>query len=585
VKPTVSRDELRSSVDGERGVAAVADHSVPVFVSRALGVVAVIIFSAWWFYRLRGPLSSPLYFDDAYMFYRYAMNMRAGLGISWNLDGIHTYGQTAPLWGLVIFLLSFLPLGVSKVMMLGSWVCSVAALVAMGWAVATNAKSSVMRMFWLPFVLAAGPVAGTVLFSWHATTGMETMLAVVLCAVFAGFALLWRDGRVRAEVVALAGLLLFFTRPESALAAILIPTLLFALSARTRKKGIATILGLFIAGAIVEMLVCKLYFHSALPLSFRMKSQHGYEGYAGNWHPFGSAYEFFSAFRFYLIGLAFLVRRSDWKTVVAFLFPTLLIFAYLVTVTQIMGFHSRFYLPYLPFLVVPALLMLDRRIADFKTASASQWSLRTIVVHSAAAVLVAICCHGVLPIRLASAADQHRQARKMVYDSVNLATVEGKTLPERPYLDVMWGLTDTVMNQLPRGSSIAASEVGYIGGKALQSNIIDLAGLNDNEIALHGFNMDALLQRKPDMIWMPHWDYSYQRGLMLTDPALLEQYDVYAGAANYGFAVRRDSPIKTQMDRQLKVLWATLYPGYEMRDFLVRSTSWTGQKHQAVDKQ
>ncbi len=36
--------------------------------------------------------------DDSYMFYRYAQHLRQGLGFSWNMDGIHTYGMTTLLW-------------------------------------------------------------------------------------------------------------------------------------------------------------------------------------------------------------------------------------------------------------------------------------------------------------------------------------------------------------------------------------------------------------------------------------------------------------------------------------------------------
>jgi hypothetical protein len=528
-------------------------------------------------------MHSPLTFDDAYMFYRYAMHVRQGLGASWNLDGVHTYGLTSPLWGLVVLLLSGVRGNISAVLMLGSWVCSVVALVAMAWAVASDATSRAMRQFWCVCPLVAVPVALTVIFSWSATTAMETMLAVALGGLFLGLVLGWQRGAVRAEFVGLAGLLLFLTRPESAIVVVLVPILFFALSKQGSAKsipsrGIITILGLFFAGAALEMIACKLYFHTSLPLSFAMKSGNGYAGYAGNWHPFAVMFEFFSAFRIYLVAMALFVRKRDWKVVVACIVPALLTFAYLTTATQIMGFHARFYTPYLPFFVVPSLLVIDRRVAELEK-SQSQWRVKTTLMHVIAAAVVLVCCHGTLPAMVLGVADSRLQAKKFVYDPVVLGTDAGVLLPERPYLDVMWGLTNMVVKQLPQGSTVAASEVGYLGGHALQVNIIDLAGLNDNEIALHGFQMKSLLARKPDVIWMPHWDYTYQRGVMLTDPALLDQYDVYAGAANYGLAVRKESPNRAVLDRELPLLWEKLYPGYVMKDYLVRSASWTGQEH------
>ena len=125
---------------------------------------------------------------------------------------------------------------------------------------------------------------------------------------------------------------------------------------------------------------------------------------------------------------------------------------------------------------------------------------------------------------------------------------------------------------------MAATEVGYLGERAQQVNVIDLAGLNDYEIARHGFEMNALLARKPDLIWMPHRNYTYQRGVMLSNAELLREYDVYAGAANYGLAVRKDSPVRGQIEERMKVFWSAVYPGYAMDDYLVTSASWSGEK-------
>ena len=62
---------------------------------------------------------------------------------------------------------------------------------------------------------------------------------------------------------------------------------------------------------------------------------------------------------------------------------------------------------------------------------------------------------------------------------------------------------DEVARPLPAGTLIAASEVGYLGVQAPQANILDLAGLNDKEIGLNGFDSKSFYQRKPDVIWFP----------------------------------------------------------------------------------
>jgi hypothetical protein len=533
----------------------------------------------WWFVHLSAPINGRLEFEDAFMFYRYALNIRHGLGVSWNPDGMHTYGETAPLWGLAVWLLSYLPFGPSKTLVLGSAMCSFGALIAMAWAVAANAKSKTMSLFAVAFGLVMLPLVFTEIYSLNAATGMETMLALLLCGMLAGMVLLWQRGKIAPESVSLVGLLLFLTRPEAALVVVLMPIVAMLLLRGPSKASLGRLLGWFFAGVALEMLLCKVYFHTALPLSFSIKSLHGYVGYAGNWKPISAMYLFFSTYRAYVLALALFARRRDWRLLAIFFVPLLATFCYLLTVTQIMGFLARYYMPYLALVVVPALLVVDRRIAEWQAGDRSAWSGRDLVWHGAAVTVVLLCTVGPVPPGIGRILDRRLYAGTMVYDSVTLHVAAQKPLPPTLYLDTMWGLTDELVAPLPAGASVAASEVGYLGAKAPQVTIIDTAGLNDTRIALHGFNMDALLARKPDILWLPHPDYTYQRGLMLTDPALLQQYDVFAGAANYGLAIRKDSPYRAQIEQEWQALWQQLYPGYDMRDYLVTSISWSGEKH------
>jgi hypothetical protein len=251
-------------------------------------------------------------------------------------------------------------------------------------------------------------------------------------------------------------------------------------------------------------------------------------------------------------------------------------------------------MPYLAFFVVPALLMVDRRLAevwpgprypthDDKTvmngAPEHSWGPRAAALHVMAAGAVLAVCVWSVPTGVARVIDRKLVKGHAVYEPAVLVTEGDAKLPEVPYLEAMWAVTDTLVVPLPAGATIAASEVGYLGSRAPQTTIIDTAGLNDTQIALHGFSMAALLARKPDVIWMPHPDYTYQRGLMLSDPQLLQQYDVYADAANYGLAVRKDSPYRAQIAQQMQALWNRLYPGLRMQDDLVRSVQWNGTNH------
>jgi hypothetical protein len=537
-----------------------------------------------WLHSLGATTHNPLAFDDSYMFARYAMNIRHGLGMSWNLDGVHTYGPTSLLWAAVVLVLSYLPMNTWTMLVVGSWLCSIGAIVAMAWAVASNAKSGMLKSTWRVLPLIALPLADTAVFTGNQSTGMETMLAMMLNALYLGLALGWARGRIRPELVGVVGILCFLARPESAPAVLMLPVLLYFLlsSPSTTLRGVLSLLGIVVAGIALDLIACKAYFHTALPLSFYMKSRHGYEGYPQLWHPTLLLFAFLSACSLYLAALILLGRKQDWRLIVSCTLPALTVFAYLGLVTQIMGFNSRYYAPYLIYFILPALLVIDRwtlssERAETDTMMRRSFLNRGIITAAMMLFFVSLSSEAVIA-----------KIRKLghntwfEYDPPQLSIAAQGPLPSVFWDQTMMQVTDLLMAPLPKGATVAATEVGYLGDHTPQLNVIDLAGLNDTQIALHGFAMNALLARKPDILWMPHTDYTYQRGVMFSDPALLAQYDVYAGAANYGLALRKDSPYRAQIDKQMQLYWKTAYPGYNMSDYLVRSASWTGQKHIVV---
>ncbi len=75
--------------------------------------------------------------------------------------------------------------------------------------------------------------------------------------------------------------------------------------------------------------------------------------------------------------------------------------------------------------------------------------------------------------------------------------------------------------------------------------MIDLAGLNDTEIAMNGFRADLLLsERRPDVIYMPHPHY-VNLNRALTTSAEFENYDLYPKEKlkiEMDVAIQKDSP-------------------------------------------
>jgi hypothetical protein len=405
---------------------------------------------------------------------------------------------------------------------------------------------------------------------------MDAMLGVALCEAFLAVTLLWARGRTAPEMAALAGLLLYATRPEGAMIVVLVPVLMVLVWSKGSLAGLARLLVTFFAGIAVELLLCKLYFHTALPLSFYMKSRNGYEGYMRYWHPTFQLGEFLAGCALYLAVMVWAARARDARMLTVFLVPVVLMAVYLNSVLQIMNDCSRYYLPYLPLLLVPALVVLDHRLGE----GAQWWKPREtqgLALRLVGLACLVLLCWPVLRRGVALAIDRTIERKQYAYDPVVLQTVATSKLPDMP--EIWKTVPDQIFATLPAGATVASSEVGYLGARLQALNVIDLEGLNDTQIALQGFHVPDLLARRPDSIWMPHPDYTWQRGVLMTNPEFLREYELYKDAALSGIAIRRDSPYRAQLEANLQ----RAYPGVVITDYLVTAASWSGKKHVVVD--
>ena len=254
----------------------------------------------------------PLGFDDAYMFLRYAHNIRHGFGFSWNLDSVHTYGPTSLLWSFFTLLFSYLPTDPWTQLILASWLFSFAAVIAIAWAVAANAQSDWLRSPLRVLPLIAVPLFASTLFQGNQFNGMETMLATTLCALFLGLCLLWRAGRVHPAVVCGVAFLLFLARPESAIVTLLLPFLVRFLPGDSRPplRSLFLFYAAFFAGVLLELFLCRFYFGTPIPLSVYMKGGHAYLGYSSIWYPSILLIAFLTALQLFLAALILLATPS-----------------------------------------------------------------------------------------------------------------------------------------------------------------------------------------------------------------------------------------------------------------------------------
>jgi hypothetical protein len=528
-------------------------------IAQAAVALPFVLLGAWlwraWF--------RPLTFDDAYMFYRYAVNVRDGLGIAWNPDGIPTYGTTSQLWTFFVLPFTLVPLSLGHALQLASWLTGIAALATLAEAVTRQARSDALRVRSLAFAAIAVPLLLNPVFAFHLTTGMDTMLSLWANAavVFALLEYVAAPTAGKSLIVGGLAVVAVLARPDSGLCALGAPLLAWLTVHGPRRWRDLTglcILPVLLIG--VELLVCQWYFQAPLPLGFYAKSLHSYAGFTSHENAVQYAYMAGLCALPFAAVLAATLERDKLAITCALLIPAALTLLYLLTVRQVMGFVGRYYIPLLPFVILPALLSADAALVRGRV------SARRVTV--ALAVTLGIYA-AMRPFELGLERSYTARVVPQPIAVPSLPVTPHTPMPryERWYPTVP--VLGSLVAALPPGAVVAASEVGYIGAIAPKVTVIDLVGLNDTRIGLHGFSMDQLLERAPDLIWMPHTDYTGLRAAILSDPRLYEQYVVVADAFNFGIAIRRSSALRGPLETGLRTAWAKLYPSTNLAEYVV----------------
>ena len=511
-------------------------------------------------------------FDDGFMFYRYAMNFRHGYGIAWNAGGPHVFGLTSLPWFLVVLAGSYLVRDPLHLLVLSSCITGVIALFTMAWSASRHARSAWMRSLWVQFPLLAVPLLLDSRFGVSWANGMETMLGLLVMAVFVdqSWEFRLRPTAGRSVLLALLGALCAITRPEALLCAVLLPTVLwYLLSSRKDVRPLALYLGTLFLLVAADLFFNWRYFGTPVPLAFYLKSLHGYDGYRLYLNPFGYTATFFGIAVLPMLTLAGCAQRTHGRTLAAFLLPLGAEVLYLLTVTQIMGWQARYYVPFLPLLYFPAIMIADEAIC---AGGVPRWSTVRVVTFLA----VLLTC-GVYVSRVTTLLGRFVAKRRLIY-----LTPKFFPDPEPEIVTTDWTIPwHAIVNmtaKLPQGTKMEASEVGLLGAAAPQVTLIDSVGLNDAYMARHPLGIDYLFAQDPDLIWLPHPDYTRLYGTFASDPRLLRDYEFYAEAAEWGMAIRKASPRYAEVKRQFAAYWKQQYPGYEMDKYRVTRVSWDPKK-------
>ncbi|MEO6709538.1 MAG: hypothetical protein ABIP42_08160, partial [Planctomycetota bacterium] len=354
----------------------------------------------------------------------------------------------------------------------------------------------------------------------------------------------------------LAAWLAFAARPDLGLYSLGIPLCLFVLAPRGNRRESARVF----AGALVLVAATLAwawwYFGVPVPLSFYIKSLATSFG-----EPFLARHtpEAREQFIRFLIdysplwAFAVLDLPSRWKARhegtnslwLAVFAATLLHWMYYrFAVLQVVSSYQRFYYPTLPALFFLGATSLSRLLAIGR-ARAGKSKLST-----ALALLCILACAAVSVRALRSstfmwksAAANHQLAR---FDlDGRYGTPRAREMWRA--LDGFTGLGDELV--------LATTEVGLLAALNPRKQVIDLVGLNENRFARYGFDAHRLCaELRPDVLYLPHPDYTAMIAQIAADPTFLSDYDYCfpslerdEGNVRLGLALRRDSPSFTRL--------------------------------------
>lgn len=509
-------------------------------------------------------------FDDAYMFVRYAIHFLDGKGVAWNPDGVQVFGATSlPYMLLVALGLKVLPLPPGTILLLISWGLGLVALLGL-WAVGVrNVESRLLQnpayvgAFLFPMILVLN------IFPMNAVTGMDTTLAFASHVILIGAVLSFcrQPGVGALSVVVLAAGAALAVRPENVVCGFLFP-ILFIVARRPEamRRWIAAFVAGFALLFLLDGVLKYALFGHFFPLGAHAKTFASLAGYTGkgDWNHVAYFQDFLTNGMIFFFTLIICVERPSLRWMAAFLVPMAVTFACFFTFIPVMGFDARYQCPFLPYAMIGSLLVLDRFLME--KGGWRPWK-QNIVRFVAACVIFAGLQSSVLPESFAD-----RFLRDRGVPPARVVTSAFQPLPELDFWKNIVGFS-ALLQRLPRDITVAATEHGYAGAASPDIPIIDMSGLNSPEYARGEFSADRLMEARPDLIWLPHPAYTTRVKDILLHPRFQQEYELYAGAFNFGVALARSGHRYEEIRRTFLGITTILYPETDMTRYIVKSIS------------
>ena len=473
--------------------------------------------------------------DDAYMFARYADNLRTEGRLAWNPGGAPTYGLTSVLYLVVVFPARLLLPGDPLRALLASSIVGALAFVGLAVGLAWTASRGLppVARGGVTVIVLASLLLGGRLLATHATSGMDTTFALAFLATYLLLATRFeRDPRpATAIVLGVVGGVALAARPDLLLFTFAVPIALAAAARREDPRPALLALGVTAATVLIGLGAARLYFGSALPLPFYAKSTALYRDLAFARNAAPVPREELARFArangalllLALLPLALAPRRwmRETPAVIQGALLAAVAFAayYLFFVFQLMYFDARFYQPTLPALVLAA--------AHGASGVVRRWSGGALAAAGIGSLALIAA-----PLPAGGGGSPLRFARYGVVDSYRALLGEKLFALDR-------------FSLLPDDVVVASTEVGHVGAMNPRKTVIDLAGLNDPAFARAPFSAARLVAKAPDLVYLPHPVYRGMLADVLTDPAFRAAYEVHSAdelGTQMGLAIRRTSP-------------------------------------------
>lgn len=466
-------------------------------------------------------------FDDAYMFLRYAYKLESNGLYSWNGD-VPTYGCTSILYVFSTFL--FLKLGVIDFFGVVNFPAVHSLFYSIIYLYILGKIIDKMILDSSKLILAKVVVFTTSFWFFRYQTGMDTSISMCINALLILMVVYIQEWNWKSVILfCLVSFFSFLCRPDNLIFIIIFPAIFFLTK---NEIGIITKYLLIIITLILLLFgLIKLYFGYFFPLPYYVKSSGFYLNYIGAFQ-WNSELHLWQFLKSNSILFLLILITTQWNRVLMYWIPIFLTYYILSTKIQIMGFLGRYYYPLLPLVIYIFLLQFN------------SFQIRKSNYFYVARIVLVLMFFSIMIIRINRIKNENQIKKDIVNNYIGTSNNIMFQFAQNEIINMMVELVNIVND---KNFSIGGSEHGRISALCKETDILCLVGLHNNNVTSEkgvGFIDKSLIQFKPDLFWMPHYEYLGLRSDILKSTYFKDEYDYYPFYFMHGIAIRKNSKYK-----------------------------------------